>query len=68
MTKLVALEPWLTKKELAKQLGCGVRYIEYRQAEGMPHAVIAGRVKFRQSEAEGWLEQHGHLVRCGEAA
>jgi hypothetical protein len=68
VNRVVSLEPWLTKRQLADQLGCGVRFIEYRQAEGMPHALIAGRVKFRQSEAEAWLEEHGHLVRHGEAA
>jgi hypothetical protein len=29
--------------------------------------VIFGRVKFRVSEVEPWLEAHGHLVRCGVA-
>ena len=62
------LEPWLDKKGLAAHLGCGVRFLEYRLADGLPHAIIAGRVKFRASEAECWLEEHGHLERRGEAA
>jgi hypothetical protein len=40
-----------------------VRSIETAIAEGMPHAVIFGRRKFRASEAERWLEEHGHLRR-----
>jgi hypothetical protein len=56
-------EPWLTKRELAEHLKCSVRSIETALAEGMPHAVIFGRVKFRASEVEPWLEDHGHLRR-----
>jgi hypothetical protein len=33
-------------------------------AEGMPHAKIAGRIKFKASEVETWLEQNGHLERA----
>ncbi len=32
----------------------------------MPHAVIFGRVKFRVSEVEPWLEARGHLTRVGD--
>lgn len=62
------LEPWLDKKALAEHLGCKVRWIEYRMHEGMPHTILAGRCKFRASEVEPWLEQHGYLQRRGEAA
>jgi hypothetical protein len=68
MTNVVGLEPWLDKRGLADHLGCSVRWIAYRMEDGMPHAVIAGRIKFRASEVEPWLEQHGHLTRRGEAA
>ena len=61
------LDPWLDKRGLADHLGCGVRWIEYRAAEGMPHAVIAGRVKFRAGEVEEWLEARDLLVRRGGA-
>lgn len=64
---VATLEPWLDKKGLAAHLGCGVRWIETRMAEGLPHAMIAGRVKFRPSEVEPWLEQHGHIERRGAA-
>lgn len=58
-------EPWLSKTALAKHLSCSVRWVEQRMEEGMPHAHIAGRAKFRVSEVEPWLEQHGHLSRRG---
>ena len=40
-------EPWLDKRALAAHLSCSVRSIETAVADGMPHAVIFGRVKFR---------------------
>ena len=58
-----AAEPWLDKTGLAEHLSCSVRSIQTALAEGMPHAVIFGRVKFRVSEVEPWLEAHGRLVR-----
>jgi hypothetical protein len=60
------LEPWLDKRGLAAHLACSVRSIQTALAEGMPHAVIFGRVKFRVSEVEPWLKARGHLVRAGE--
>jgi hypothetical protein len=68
VSQVVHLESWLDKHALAAHLGCSVRWIAYRMDEGMPHALIAGRVKFRPSEVEPWLEQHGHFKRRGEAA
>jgi hypothetical protein len=61
-------EPWLDKRGLAEHLACSVRSIQTALAEGMPHAVIFGRCKFRVSEVEPWLEAHGHLVRAGAVA
>ncbi len=60
---VVHLEPWLDKKGLQEYLGCEERLIEYRMAEGMPHAKIAGRVKFKASEVEPWLAEHGYMER-----
>jgi hypothetical protein len=60
-------EPWLDKKRLILHLSCSERWIEYRMEEGLPHARIAGRVKFRISEVERWLEQHGYLERVNSA-
>lgn len=62
------LERWLGKRDMADHLGCGVRWLELRMADGMPHALIAGRVKMRVSEVTPWLEEHGHLERRGDAA
>lgn len=62
------LEPFLTKREIAAFFGCGVRSIERCMAEGMPHRHILGAAKFRPSECEPWLEQHGKIQRKGEAA
>jgi hypothetical protein len=62
------LEPWLSKKQLAAHLGCGVRWLEYQCAAGLPHTIIAGRVKFKASIVEPWLEARGLLQHRGEAA
>lgn len=63
MSKVSQLEPWLDKYQLAAFFGCGVRWIEYRVAEGLPSALIAGRRKFRVSEVEPWMQRHGHIQR-----
>ncbi len=57
------LEPWLDKRGLAEHLCCSLRSIQTALAEGMPHAIIFGRVKFRVTEVEPWLAAHGYLVR-----
>ena len=56
-------EPWLDKRGLAQHLSCSVRSVETALAQGIPHAVIFGRPKFRVSEIEPWLEEHGYLRR-----
>lgn len=68
MTDLARLEPWLDKRGLAAYLGCSYRFVEERKRDGMPHAIIAGRLKFRPSEVEPWLQAHGYFQRGGEAA
>jgi hypothetical protein len=57
------VEPWLDKRGLAEHLCCSIRSIQTALTEGLPHAVIFGRVKFQVSQVEPWLEAHGHLVR-----
>ena len=59
-------EKWLDKKGLAEYLGCSIRSIQTALADGCPHAIVFGRVKFRVSEVEPWLEANGHLERRGE--
>jgi len=54
-------EPWLDRKKLADHYSCSVRSIELALSEGMPHAVVFGRVKFQVSAVEPWLIEHGHL-------
>lgn len=60
------LEPWLTKKELAHHFSCSVRWIERQMAEGLPSTMIAGRQKFKASDAEAWLDKHGEIRRYGD--
>lgn len=51
-------EPYLTKRQLADELGVSVRWIEYRMKEpGFPrHEWTARMVRFRYSEVVRWLE------------
>jgi hypothetical protein len=68
MTDLARLEPWLDKRALAAYLGCSYRFVEERKRDGMPHAIIAGRLKYRVSEVEPWLEARGHFKLGGDRA
>jgi hypothetical protein len=58
-------EMWLDKKGIARHFACSVRSIEFAVADGLPHATIFGRAKFRVSECEAWLEDSGRLERHG---
>jgi hypothetical protein len=66
--EVATLEPWLDKKGIAEHFACSVRWIERRMEDGMPHAHIAGRAKFRVSEVGRWLDAHVEITRKGEAA
>lgn len=59
--------PWLDKRGLAAHLACSIRSIETAMSEGMPHAVIFGRAKFRPTDVEAWLTAHGDLRLEGYA-
>lgn len=61
------IEPWLDKRVLAEHLCCSARSIQTALSEGLPHAVIFGRVKFQVSQVESWLEAQGYLVRWTDA-
>ena len=50
-------EPWMTKPQLAAHLGFSTRWVEYRVAEGMPHARFGGRLRFQASAVEDWLSR-----------
>ena len=52
---------WLDKRQAASALGCSVRFLEYRVADGMPSQMRFGRRCFRLSAVEGWLTAHGYL-------
>lgn len=54
-------EPWLDRKRLADHYSCSVRSVELALSEGMPHAVVFGRVKFQVSSVEPWLRERGYL-------
>lgn len=61
-------EAWVDKRGLAAHLACSVRSVEAAMAEGLPHAVIFGRAKFRLTDVEAWLEVQGLLRPEGGAA
>jgi hypothetical protein len=61
-------ERWRDKHGLAEHFACGIRWIEERMAEGMPHTFIAGRAKFKVSRVEPWLDEHGFIEDRGGAA
>jgi excisionase family DNA binding protein len=50
------VEPWLSKRQLAQHLGFSGRWVELRVKGGMPHKRFGGRLRFRASEVEAWLE------------
>lgn len=56
-------EPWLDKHQFAEHLSSSPRWVVAREEEGMPSAMIAGKLKFKVSEAEPWLQEHGHINR-----
>jgi hypothetical protein len=58
---------WYDKKEAATYFACSVRMVERWMAEGMPHVLLAGKVKFKPAdECEPWLVEHGLFERRGE--
>jgi hypothetical protein len=54
-------EPWLDRGKLADYLSVSERTVDYWRDEGLPEWVLGGRAKFRLSEVEPWLVDHGHL-------
>ena len=52
-------ERFVTKREVAEHLAFSARWVELRVAEGMPSYRFGGRRRFRISEVERWLRQHG---------
>jgi hypothetical protein len=54
-------EPWLDRRKLADHLSVSERTVDYWRDAGLPEWVLGGRAKFRLSEVEPWLVEHGHL-------
>jgi hypothetical protein len=48
-------ERWLTKRELAAHLAMCLRWVELRQAEGLPSRLIGRRRRYRLADVERWL-------------
>lgn len=49
------LERWLTTQELAEHLGFSTKWVQRRVKEGMPHARLGGRLRFKATLVEAWL-------------
>jgi hypothetical protein len=54
-------DPWLSKRQLASEWGCSVRYVEARLSDGMPSRLVAGKRQFQRSVVEAWMRENGHL-------
>lgn len=65
MGDVVQMEPWKTKREIAEHFGFSLRTWE-RKVQGAPGAEIFGRTRYRVSEVERWLQDHGLLTQKGE--
>jgi predicted DNA-binding transcriptional regulator AlpA len=50
-------EPYLTKAQVADHYGFSPRWVELRVGDGMPCYRFGGRVRFRLSEVESWLQE-----------
>jgi phage terminase Nu1 subunit (DNA packaging protein) len=50
-------EPWVTKAQIAAHVGYSTRWVELRVREGLPCRRWGGRLRFRKSAVEQWLEQ-----------
>jgi hypothetical protein len=61
---VVAPEAWLSKRDIAAHLGFSVRWVEYRVADGMPHKVLGGRLRFQRSAVEQWLDHREQRRRA----
>jgi hypothetical protein len=54
---LPTVEPYLTKRELARHLRCSVGTVKNRMRAGMPRHSNGHLVLFRLSEVEPWLDE-----------
>lgn len=49
------IERWFTTQEIADHFGFSTKWVLRRVKEGMPHARIGARLRFKVSQAEPWL-------------
>jgi hypothetical protein len=68
MADIRALEPYVSKQELARLICVSTRWVEIRVDEGLPSAMIGGRRKFKLSEVMPWLAANGHFYEEGDRA
>lgn len=46
---------WLSLDDLADWLGAESSWVEHKLKEGMPHAIVAGNLRFRAAAVVRWL-------------
>jgi len=54
--RTAAIEPWLSKQQVAGHYGRSTRWIELRMREGLPSRMLGGRRAFRLSTVDAWME------------
>ena len=50
-------ERWVTTQELADHLGFSTKGVQRRAKEGMPHAKMGSRLRFKVTLVEQWLRE-----------
>jgi excisionase family DNA binding protein len=58
-----ALEPWMTKQQLANHLSMSKRWVEMRVREGMPMMHFGNRARFKASQVENWISKQAKGTR-----
>jgi hypothetical protein len=48
-------ERWVSKRELARELGFTTRWVELQMRKGLPSRMIGGQRRYRYSSVEAWL-------------
>jgi excisionase family DNA binding protein len=57
------VEPWIRVQDLAVQHNvCHETIRRWCKRHGLPHRVVAGRLVFRQSEVEAWMESRRRVA------
>jgi excisionase family DNA binding protein len=58
-----AVEPWMTKQQLANHLKMSIRWIEMCVREGMPMMRFGSRPRFKASQVEHWISKQAKGTR-----